>query len=182
LEVKKESDCEDQQTKMFFHIPMERVISLEPRYLGPNYANVLKSRVHQEVEGTCSGRHGFIIYVTAIDRFDRGKVQEGTGYVQFKVYFRAIVFRPFKGEVLDAIVTEVSKMGFFASAGPLTIFVSTSMIPPEMRFEQNSFTSEEGVKIEKDSEVRLRIIGIRIDATEIVGVGSIKDDYLGVLS
>lgn len=42
------------------------------------------------------------------------------------------------------------------------------MIPPEMRFEQNCFTSEEGVKIEKDSEVRLRIIGIRIDATEIV--------------
>ena len=30
-----------------------------------------------------------------------------------------MVFRPFKGEVLDAVVETVNKMGFFAEVGPL---------------------------------------------------------------
>jgi len=33
----------------------------------------------------------------------------------------AVVFRPFKGEVLDAVVTTVNKMGFFAEVGPLQV-------------------------------------------------------------
>lgn len=93
---------------------MERSIYLEPKFLGPNYLNTLKSKVHREVEGTCSGRYGFVIFVTYInpEEIGRGKVQEGTGYVHFKVKFKAIVFRPFKGEVLDAVVTDVSRVIF----------------------------------------------------------------------
>ena len=37
---------------------------------------------------------------------------------------QAIVFRPFKGEVLDAIVTQVNKVGLFTQIGPLSCFVS----------------------------------------------------------
>ena len=31
------------------------------------------------------------------------------------------------------------------------------------------------------SEVRLKLIGTRVDATEIFAIGSIKEDYLGVI-
>ena len=34
------------------------------------------------------------------------------------------MFRPFKGEVLDAIVTKVNKVGMFTQIGPLSCFVS----------------------------------------------------------
>ena len=34
--------------------------------------------------------------------------------------FNAIVFRPFKGEVFDAVVTQVNKLGFFAQVGTAT--------------------------------------------------------------
>jgi len=37
---------------------------------------------------------------------------------------QAIVFRPFKGEVLDAIVSQVNKVGLFTQIGPLSCFVS----------------------------------------------------------
>ena len=40
------------------------------------------------------------------------------------MYMQAIVFRPFKGEVLDAIVTQVNKVGLFTQIGPLSCFVS----------------------------------------------------------
>lgn len=88
--------------------------------------------------GTCSGRYGFIITVTQVQDIGKGKVLEGSGFVVFPIKFSAIVFKPFKGEVLDAVVTQVDKvltnmslhgltlvqMGFFAAAGPLQIFVS----------------------------------------------------------
>jgi hypothetical protein len=53
-----------------------------------------------------------------------GKINDGTGMVTFPVAYRAIVFRPFKGEVVDAVVTQVNKMGFMAEVGPLQVFVS----------------------------------------------------------
>ena len=67
---------------------------------------------------------------------------------EFIVRYRAIVYRPFKGETVDGIVGNVNKvrqsvfsstfrpsrpltpflviqMGFFAEVGPLTVFVSS---------------------------------------------------------
>ena len=49
--------------------------------------------------------------------------------------FNAIVFRPFKGEVFDAVVTQVNKLGFFAQVGPLQVFVSKHLIPSDMKFD-----------------------------------------------
>ncbi|KAE9463566.1 hypothetical protein C3L33_04526, partial [Rhododendron williamsianum] len=59
------------------------------------------------------------------------------------------------------------------------------LIPDDMEFQSgdmpNYTTSDRSVKIEKESEVRLKIIGTRVDATEIFCIGTIKDDFLGVL-
>jgi len=172
---------------MFFHISLDKSLLLHPRYFGPNLRSTLVTKLHSEVEGTCSGRYGFIITVTSVEKIGLGKVQEGTGHVMFPIKFKAIVFRPFKGEILDAVVTQVNKMGFFAEAGPLQIFVSRQLMPSDMNFDPHStpacFVSEDGtVKVEKDTEVRVKIVGTRVDATEIFSIGSIKDDYLGVIS
>ncbi|CAI7837491.1 unnamed protein product, partial [Closterium sp. NIES-53] len=63
------------------------------------------------------------------------------------------------------------QMGFFAEAGPVQIFVSNHLIPDDMSFtpgDINSYQTEDGtVKIQADSEVRLKIVGTRVDATEI---------------
>ncbi len=48
--------------------------------------------------------------VTEVEHIGKGKVQEGTGFVVFNIKFNAIVFKPFKGEVLDAVVTQVDKV------------------------------------------------------------------------
>jgi len=126
---------------------------------------------------------GFIITVTSVERIGLGKIQSGTGFVVFPVKYKAIVFKPFKEEIVDAVVSQVNKMGFFAEVGPLQVFVSSHLIPPYLKFDPQSnppcFVSEEGDKIEKDSEVRLKIVGTRVDANEIFSIGSIKEDFLG---
>jgi DNA-directed RNA polymerase subunit E'/Rpb7 len=55
-------------------------------------------------------RYGFVIAVTSIDNIGAGLIQPGQGFVVYPVKYKAIVFRPFKGEVLDAVVTQVNKV------------------------------------------------------------------------
>lgn len=76
-------------------------------------------------------------------------IQDTSAFAKFHVTFECIVFRPFKGEVLDCVVTSVNKacpraiaigffhsslyrraqMGFFAEAGPMQVFVSNYVRP-----------------------------------------------------
>lgn len=72
----------------------------------------VKQKLYTEVEGTCTGKYGFVIAVTTIDQIGSGIIQPGQGFVVYPVKYKAIVFRPFKGEVLDAVVTQVNKVGF----------------------------------------------------------------------
>jgi DNA-directed RNA polymerase subunit E'/Rpb7 len=64
------------------------------------------------------------------------------------------------------------QVGFFAEAGPLQIFVSGHLIPEDFEYSQlddPAFVSgDEEVRIQAGTEVRLRIVGTRTDASEIV--------------
>jgi len=124
--------------------------------------------------------------VTDFTNISEGMVtDDGTARAKFRVEFDAIAFRPFKGQVLDAVVTEVNKFGFFAEAGPLSLFVSNQLIEDDMTFEsvdENAYVSADGeVRIQKNAEVRVRVVGMRIDASEIFCIATIKEDYLGVI-
>lgn len=58
-----------------------------------------------------------MIAVTTIDNIGAGFIQPGRGFVVYPVKYKAIVFRPFKGEVLDAVVTQVNKVSALQASG-----------------------------------------------------------------
>lgn len=51
---------------------------------------------------------GYIIAVINVEDIGRGKIVEGGA--EFKVAYSAIVYRPFRGEVVDGIVGSVNKV------------------------------------------------------------------------
>jgi len=55
-------------------------------------------------------RYGFVIAVTTIDSIGSGQILPGRGFVNYPIKYKAIVFRPIKGEVIEAIVTQVNKV------------------------------------------------------------------------
>ena len=97
-------------------------------------------------------------------------------------------------------------MGFFAEAGPLQLFVSNHLIPDDFEFDTShepAYVTAEGEKIVPGCEVRVRVVGTRVDANEIVrvrfayvfldfclylylvlqfAVATMSDDYLGLMS
>ncbi|KAI1229717.1 DNA-directed RNA polymerase II subunit RPB7, partial [Lamprotornis superbus] len=177
---------------MFYHISLEHEILLHPRYFGPNLLNTVKQKLFTEVEGTCTGKYGFVIAVTTIDNIGAGVIQPGRGFVLYPVRYKAIVFRPFKGEVVDAVVTQVNKVGLFTEIGPMSCFISRHSIPSEMEFDPNSNppcyktvdevpsptggsprhpsnlpSPAQDIVIQQDDEIRLKIVGTRVDKNDI---------------
>ena len=62
-----------------------------------------------------------------------------------------LTYVQFNGEVVDAKITNVNKMGFFAEVGPLSIFVSSHLLPIDYKFHPDSnppeFTSPTDVRM-----------------------------------
>eukprot|EP01025_Chloroclados_australasicus_P035121 TRINITY_DN35860_c1_g1_i2.p1 TRINITY_DN35860_c1_g1~~TRINITY_DN35860_c1_g1_i2.p1 ORF type:complete len:168 (-),score=8.72 TRINITY_DN35860_c1_g1_i2:340-843(-) len=115
-----------------------------------------------------------------------GKIRmDSTGYATFNIDYECIVFRPYRGEVVDTVVNLVTQMGFFAECGACTVFVSSALIPEDFGFQSTDtpmfLSGDEEVRIQQGSEVRLRIIGIKAESHEMFCIGTIKDDYLGVI-
>ncbi len=54
-----------------------------------------------------------------------GKVQDTTGDIIYRVSFKALVFKPFRGEVLDGEVIEITDNGIMIQSGPLKSFISS---------------------------------------------------------
>lgn len=84
-----------------------------------------------------------MIAVTTIDSIGLGALQPGRGFALYPIKYKvraplprphrpqlsgiltqAVVFRPIKGEVLDAMVMQVNKIGVFTQIGPLSCFIS----------------------------------------------------------
>eukprot|EP00040_Diaphanoeca_grandis_P038967 m.257835 g.257835 ORF g.257835 m.257835 type:complete len:174 (-) comp35756_c0_seq1:100-621(-) len=169
---------------MFYTLLLEEEILLAPEHFGPGIKNKIRSRLYSEVEATCSGKYGFIISVISVKDEDikDGEIIPGKGHVMFPVTYKAIVYRPFKGEIVDAIVKSVTKAGIMAGVGPLTIFVSKHWIPEELEFDGNSIPpcfKSEAETISVEDGIRLQILGIRVDVAEIFATGSLAGDFLG---
>jgi hypothetical protein len=88
---------------------LHEVITLHPSYLTPNLQNQLINLLHNKVEGSCSGQLGYVIAVLQVLDPGRGKVVDGG--VEFNIHYQAMVYRPFRGEVVDGVVGSVNKVG-----------------------------------------------------------------------
>lgn len=169
---------------MFFIKELSHTINLHPSFFGPRTQLFLEDKLNRDVEGTCTGRFGYIIAVLNIRNISAGTIQPGTGMAEFIIKYSAIVLKPFKGETADGFVGQVNEMGFFVEVGPLLAFVSKHLIPVDLKFDHNAnppcwSSDEDQATIEKGTRIRLKIVGIRVDATEIFAIGTIKEDYLG---
>lgn len=84
---------------MFFLYNMERRVTLHPSYFGRNMHDLVTSKLLKDVEGTCAGSY-YIISI--MDTFDisEGRILPSSGLAEFTVGYRAVVWRPFKGETV----------------------------------------------------------------------------------
>lgn len=85
---------------MFFIMECERNVTLHPSYFGKNMHDLVTSKLLRDVEGTCTGSYYII---TIMDSFtvSEGRILPSSGLAEFTVNYRAVVWRPFKGETVN---------------------------------------------------------------------------------
>ncbi len=133
-------------------------------------------------------RLGYVICVISIDDDDIHPqlIDNDTGAVSVMALYSAILFKPFKNEVLDAIcVMSTSEQGIMCTAGPCQIFISHLQMPDDMKFNHATgdcwITNDETSEIREGTVVRLRVLGTILEAGTIRVVGTINDTFLGQL-
>ncbi|KAK4535057.1 hypothetical protein CDCA_CDCA03G1082 [Cyanidium caldarium] len=171
----------------FFLVDLKRTVTVAPRHLHAKIHDHAIHRLVTLVEGTTSGQYGYIISVVEVRRpLPPAVIQPGTGAALFALRYRALVFRPFVGEVLDGVVSTVTRHGVFVAVGPLRVFVSAKNVPGDMEYDESEQCYVSAVqgsedRLEVNTPVRLRLVGMRRDATELAAVGTMHTDYLGSL-
>lgn len=84
---------------MFFLHEMERTITLHPSFFGPRIHEYLTKRLMADVEGTNTGNFYIVCVMDTYD-ISEGRVVPGSGFAEYTVHYRAVVWRPFKGETV----------------------------------------------------------------------------------
>ncbi|KAK5117579.1 hypothetical protein LTR62_005001 [Meristemomyces frigidus] len=169
---------------MFFVKTLEDHLTLHPSFFGSQAKQYVTDLLYTQNEGKNTGVMMIIAIIDVLD-ISEPKIMPGTGYAMYDISYRAIVWRPFRGEVVDGLVRNVVAGGFFVDVGGLNCFVSRQLIPKQLKYTVEgatpSFTDNIDQTIEHGSQVRLRIKGMRSEMNEMFAVGSIKEDYLGIL-
>jgi DNA-directed RNA polymerase II subunit RPB7 len=166
-------------------------LQLHPSFFGKQVHKHIEDELRAKFAGKCTGRFGYTIAIPTVLDYGAGVLDIESGFAKFEVEYLALVFRPFRFEVLPAIVKQVSQNGFFAAAGPcVDIFVSTTLMPSNFVYTTSldampSFvaksddTNEPDIKITTNSAVRIKILAVRHTADKLIVVGLINEDYLG---
>ena len=86
---------------MFFLRDLSRQLELHPSFFNNEARERLKSKLYDDIEGTCTGEY-YIICIIDVFHISPGRVVPGTGQAVFDVEYRAIVWKPFKGETVGS--------------------------------------------------------------------------------
>lgn len=169
---------------MYFEVEFNDTIKLKPSYLSAGTHQTIEKQLRSNSEGQFKTGYGILLKVTQIIKIGHGKVSSRTGCASYEVNYKAIVLRPYGGLVVDAVVTNISDKGVWASAGPLNIFIISDSLPEGYRYDYDSHTFSNGQKkLEPDSKIRCRLITAtpHTDHTHISATATLKDPYLGAL-
>lgn len=111
---------------MFFVKNMDREVTIHPSYFNSDASRIVLDRLRSDIEGTIEGTL-MVIRIVDVEDISEPKLQPGTGMAVYHLHYRAIVWRPFRGEVVDGLVSSVVNNGFFVDVGALSVFVSKAV-------------------------------------------------------
>jgi DNA-directed RNA polymerase II subunit RPB7 len=169
---------------MFFVMIFEQAIVIPPNLLHRDLKSHLKARLIEKVQGNVTEKYGYIICVINIEEPNAGKVLDTSGDVLFNIKYKAVVMKPFVGEVVDGVIEKVEKYGIHVGIGPIKVFISNSQFPPDFEYHEgnNVYVSKtRNDRLAVDSEVRFRIMGVQFEGNEFHPTGTMNENYLGPL-
>lgn len=128
------------QPKMYLIVTIADLIQISPEDFEKRSARALEDNINEKYSDKVVHKHGLCLGLYDIISTSEGLIGHGTGIVNVNVEFRLIVFRPFKGEILQGRISSNSIEGIRISMD----FFDDIFVPgPHMLFENSSYNGEE---------------------------------------
>lgn len=87
---------------MFFLHELEHIVTLHPSFLGPRVNDYIERQLINDLEGTFNGKFLIVCILSSMD-ISEGRVVPGTSQSEFVVHYKAVVWKPFKGEIVSFV-------------------------------------------------------------------------------
>ncbi|KAG8626980.1 hypothetical protein KVT40_005925 [Elsinoe batatas] len=128
---------------MYNIVTISDLIQILPQDYEKRSARALEDNINAKYANKVIHKIGLAVGLFDILKFSEGLIGHGTGIVNVHVDFRLIVFRPFKGEILQGRIIENSPAGLRIS---IDFFDDIMVHAPGMVFENTHFdrVEEEG--------------------------------------
>lgn len=168
---------------MLFIMKFQEELILPPHILSKNLKSLIRAKLIQKVQGSVTEKYGYLICVIKIGEIPNGIILDTSGDILFTVDYRAVVMKPFVGEVCDGVVDSVDEYGILAAVGPIKVYISNADFPPDFEYSANNkyYISSKADKIDNNSQIRFRIKAVQFDGAEFKPTGTMAEDYLGPL-
>jgi len=131
---------------MFFLHEIERDVMVHPSYFGPHVQSEVANKLLKDIEGQNIGNY-IVLCVLSNWEMSEGRCIPGSAQAEYTIHFKAVVWKPYKGEIVDGQVASVVDSGFFVDVGPLSVFVakavSEAMEPSLVRKPRSSFVADD---------------------------------------
>lgn len=118
---------------MFLLKTLYFIVTLRPMDFTKDINDKIRNKINAAVEGKCILPHGFVICVDEILKILPLQVNE-EGHALFKVKYNALVFKPYRDEVIDVIISSITNEGIDAKAGFFSVFLSAEEL--KLRLEE----------------------------------------------
>jgi len=146
-------------------VTLADLIQISPQEFEKPSAQAIEDNINAKYADKVIHKIGLCLGLYDILSTSEGLIGHGTGIVNVNVDFRLIVFRPFKGEILQGRITTNSELGIRVS---LEFFDDIVVPGPHMLFENTTFNAEEDAWVwttddghqlffDRNETVRLRV-------------------------
>lgn len=158
---------------MFFLSSLSKEICILPKDLTGDTKTLLESKI-KDLVGKIIGKHGYIVAIIDFNQMSKGKIDNETGRVNFKINYKAVTFNLVVGEILISRPFHINEYGFFCKVGPCQIFVSKHHLNPQWEYnsDKNIWVNETSV-VSIGEPVNLKITASGINSEEISGLAKI---------
>lgn len=128
---------------MFILTTISDLVQIPPFEFYKRSRFAVEDKVNEKYSNKIVQKIGLCVCMYDLLKHSDGLIGHGTGFVNVNVEFRMIVFRPFKGEIIQGTISNASKEGIRIS----TEFFNDIYVPPHLLFPDTEFEESEQVYI-----------------------------------
>ena len=170
---------------MFFIMNFMKEVVVSPADLSKDLKKIVRVKLLEQITGTCNSKYGYFIKVIKIGDVSNGLIMEGTGDIIFKMEYRVVLMRPFKGEICDGIIDTVFDVGgIHVKVGPMVVHIAKDDMQPNYVLDKKNLcyvNEKDNIELRKGTKVRFKFKDIRFDKNEFKPTGTMRADYLGYI-